>query len=414
MKSRLFLYSFLLGVFAIFSYSLTAPNLVLTSWQHFWQFQEWMWNTFFNDRFLLSLSFIGLSLLIWLAYYLIIAKAKSGEKTETRKRSVSWLSIALVVSPLLLANNALSHDVFNYIFNARMVIHYQANPHQQVALDFAQDPWTRFMHNTHTPAPYSYGWTALSLIPYFIGAVLTGSKFLPTWLSFRFFSYLSWLGLVWLGWRQQKKTPKKHRWWYYALWLNPLLIIEVVANVHNDLWMMVPAVASLLLLIKRSTTQSWPKKLLSLVLLIISISTKQATLALVPLWFILACQWHWLRKISPFLDKSVAWLKDNWAFVASFLMFLPLLTARSKHFLPWYLSWSLVWLPFINKRWSPWKWSLLVLSLSSWLRYIPYLWTGNFEGAVIPQQKLITWLPFGLFWLIILIKNIFKAKVENV
>ncbi len=405
MKSRLFLYSLLLSIFAIFSYSLTAPNLVLTSWEPYWQFQEWIWATFFNNRLLLSLSFVGLSLLIWLTYGLAV--------TKNKKKQLSWVIFALVISPLLLANNALSYDIFNYIFNARMVIHYQANPHQQVALDFAQDAWTRFMHNTHTPAPYFYGWTALSLIPYFVGAVLTGGKFLSTWLSFRFFSYLSWLGLVWLGWRRQKKSPAKQRWWFYALWLNPLLIIEVVANAHNDLWMMVPAMGSLILLVDRPV-QGWWKKIASLLLLAISASTKLATLALIPLWLVLAFEWKWLTGFIPRLKKLIGWLKENWAFIASVLLFLPLLTARSKQFLPWYLIWSLVWLPFISPRWKAWKWSLLVLSLSAWIRYLPYLWAGNYYDQVVPQQKLITWLPFVVFWLIILVKGLYQKSIKNV
>ncbi len=409
MKRRLVLYSLLLLVYTIFSYSLTAPNLVLTTWGPYWQFQEWLWATFFNQRQLLTLTFLGLSLLLWLSYSLVIAKIKEKERKRPQRKLISWLCLALITSPLLLANNALSYDVFNYIFNAKMVIRYQANPHQQVALNFAHDPWTRFMHNTPTTAPYFYGWTLLSLLPYFFGAVFTGGKFLPTWFSFRLFSFISWLGLIWLGWQKQESASAKQRWWYFALWLNPLVIIEIVANAHNDLWMMLPAVASFLLLTDNKT-KTWWKKLVSLVLLGLSISTKLATAALLPLWLILAFNWRWLSKLSRAIKTIIDWIKDNWAFTASILMFLPLLTPRSKQFLPWYLIWSLSWLPFIKNRWRVWKWGLLLLSAGAWSRYLPYLWAGQFDPTVMTQQVVMTWLPFGLYWLIILVNNLFQKN----
>ena len=176
-----------------------------------------------------------------------------------------------------------------------------------------------------------------------------------------------------------------------ALLFNPLLLIEVVSNVHNDLWMMVPAVISLNLIKDKKTSG---RMMLSLLLLLISASIKLATLALVPIWLSLVIPW---QKIWPKLYK---WITRHWAFLASLALFLPLLTPRSKQFLPWYLSWSLVWLPLIKPQFKAWKMSLIVLSVSAMLRYLPYLWFGSYEHPVTNQQLLITWLPFGLFWLV--------------
>lgn len=385
LNRHLLFYFLLLVIYTVFSYSLTAPNLVLTSWPPYWRFQTWMWDIFFNNRLLLTNSYLILLISLFVTYFSII-------KIWPKKQQMAWWLPLLIASPLIFSNNALSYDIFNYIFNAKMIVVYQANPHLQTALNFATDNWTRFMHNTHTPAPYFYGWTGLSLLPYFLG----GGKFSITWLSFRLFSFLS-LGLLSFS---LVKNIKKQNVWLLILLLNPLLLIEVVSNAHNDLWMMAPAITAILLITNKKTSKNI---LLSFLLLLFSASIKLATLALIPVWLALVLPW---KKVWP---KPHEFILSNWPFMTSVLLFLPLLTPRSKQFLPWYLIWSLVWLPLINKKWQPWKISLLVLSISSMLRYTPYLWMGNYDGDVIWQQQLITWTPFVLFW----ITSFFHRKLAS-
>jgi len=373
---QLLTYFLLIVVYTVFSYSLTAPNLILTSWSPYWNFQTWMWTNLFNNRELLSYIYLAIMVSLFIIYFKII-------KNWPKKQRISWWLPLLIASPLIFSNNALSYDVFNYIFNAKMVVVYQANPHFQTALDFATDSWTRFMHNTHTPAPYFYGWTSLSLLPYFLG----GGKFSLTWLSFRLFSFLSLSLLSFFI----VKNIKKQNIWLLILLLNPLLLIEVISNTHNDLWMMAPALVAMLLAANKKGNKNI---LISFSLLLFSISIKLATLTLLPIWLALILPWE---KAWPKLYKFIL---NNWTLMASVFLFLPLLTPRSKQFLPWYLIWPLVWLPFINKKWQAWKISLLVLSISSMMRYLPYLWRGNYDGNVIWQQQLITWIPFVLFWII--------------
>ena len=188
---QLGIYALLLIGYSIFSYSLTAPNLILSSWPPYWRFQTWMWETFFNDRQLLSQTYLVIMALIFINYFLIINNLKKLEKIPKLFSRKNLLIMILLVAPLLVANNALSYDVFNYIFNAKMLVYYHVSPHLHTALEFARDDWTRFMHNTHTPAPYGYAWTLLSTIPYWLGR---GGFFL-TWLLFRGMSLLSLMGL---------------------------------------------------------------------------------------------------------------------------------------------------------------------------------------------------------------------------
>ena len=376
--------------YAIFSYSLTDPNLVLTSWQPYWNFQQLMWQYFFNNRQLLTITY-GVLIVGWFALYLwglkltYSIKETAQQQTWLKKRFfIGWL---IAISPLLLSYNALSHDVFNYIFNAKIVWVYQANPHVSVALDFATDNWTRFMHNTHTPAPYGYGWTALSLIPYALGF----HKFLPTWLIFRLFAVLS-VGLLLKVLQKLSRQLRGQPLSFHCLWLvffNPLLIIEVVSNQHNDLWMMVPALAAFWLIMRLPTKHNWPKIVGSAALLAFSISIKLGTAVLLPFWLIGIARAFW-----PKIKRVFSW--ERLLLFSSIALFIPLLTERSQQFLPWYLLWSLVWLSLVKARW--WRAWVLVFSFTALLRYLPWLQALEYNGQVLLEQKWLLWGGGFLLW----------------
>lgn len=389
MSLLLSLFFIVLTTYSWFSYGLSAPNLTLINQPGFTRFQSWMSEAFYHNRPLTAWIFSGLIIALFLLYYLIINKIPTNQKNRT-KHLLIW---SLLIFPLSLSYNALSLDVFNYIFNARMVLKYSANPHIISATGFLSDPWTRFMHNVHTPAPYWYGWTALSLLPYLIGF----NKFLLTWLGFRLFSILS-LGLTYLALQlfsqnyQQRSLKIKE---VALLFLNPLVLIEIISNSHNDLWMMAPAVSSIGLLLSQKKL-NWQRIVLSLLLLLASISTKMASVALVPIWiWLLLRKKVNLKKGLKLLDQLV-W--NHLPTFASLVMFLPLLSTRSQQFHPWYLSWSLVWLPLMKK--SAWKNSLLLFSLASLCRYIPWLLANDYNPSVSTVQMMITWLVPSLYLII--------------
>lgn len=398
-------YLLVLGLYALFSYSLTDPNLVLTSWSPYWQFQQWLWQTFFTNAPLLTYTFIGLITILSLIYTQLLISINQATSLPLLTLKKVLIVIFLFSLPLLVSYNALSHDVFNYIFNAKMVVVYHANPHHQTALDFAHDQWTRFMHNTHTPAPYGYGWTAVSLIPFGLG----WQKFLPTWLLFRAFSWLSLLLTTLSIWWVVKHTGRAPLSWAKIAigLLSPLLLIEIISNSHNDLWMMAPAILSLGLM-------AVPKRnkrhvAMAVGLLLFSVSIKWASLVILPVWLGLGILVYLPQQLKSMLQRY-------WPLLASLLLFMPLLTARSQQFHPWYLVWVLVWLPLfgpvketIANHWLNWlerTWTscVIVLSISSLFRYVPWLWAGGFSETVVAQQKLITWLPMVLAagWLVVL------------
>lgn len=381
---------------AIYSYGLTAPNLWLVSWPWFINFQTLAWTLIYNNRPLAAGCFLGLIVSLFASYqFLLNSLEKSHWGQQTNFPISRWLLIWLMlIWPTILAMNFLSYDVFNYLFNAKMVAVYQANPHLNVALDFATDPWLRFMHNVHTPAPYGYGWTLFSFLPY----LLSLGKFSLGWIIFRLLAVGSLIGTLITLIRLAKIQHQPLTLTKIALLaLNPLLILEIIVNSHNDLWMIWPALISYELIL--SPKLSKKKILLAGILLAFSISTKFATLALVPIWLVLVSR-HFINQIKwPWLSKIQALVTNHWPLLSSVALFLPLFLSQSKQFLPWYLSWSLVWLPLIDVKY--WITILLTFSITSLIRYYPWLLVNAYPELVISEQKIITWLIPSLYagWL---------------
>lgn len=371
MKKLFWVYFFLLVLYAIFSYSLTDPNLVLTTWAPYWNFQQMMWKTFFLNAPLMTEIYVALISALFIVYFWLMKKGNF---------RLTLVTGALLILPLFFSYNALSHDVFNYIFNAKIVLVYHGDPNQKVALDYPQDEWVRFMNNTHTPAPYGFAWTTISLVPYTLGF----GKFLPTWLLFRLFSVLS-LGWLFLAMRYLAKKMNVRN--LEVVFLNPLFLIEIISDSHNDLWMMAPAVYAIALVVKEKKFSLW-KVVLSLLLILFSAQIKLASILLLPIWAYFVIQQF---KLIP----QIKMLEKYWPSLAAILLFLPLLSDRSQQFNPWYLTWVLVWLPFIQLKWL--RYAILVLSVNSMLRYVPWLWNGYFTDQIILQQKMITWVPLVVF-----------------
>ena len=392
-------------LWSAWTWILTAPNLVLSTHPWYWQVQTYLWEHFYANRPLITYVYVVIIVGLFATF---ACSVKYFQLVSCRQFAVALL---LIISPLLFSYNALSYDVFNYLFNAKMVIVYHDNPHINTALDYSDDDWTRFMHNTHTTAPYGYGWTAVSLLPYY----LSGGKFLPNWLLLRLFNLVLLVATVALLAKLQLRVHGRVD--YRKLWLfagNPLVLIEIITNLHNDLWMMLPALASLYLLLptsNRDRHQSWLPVTGSLGLMLFSLSIKYATVALLPVWiFLLGDYFPWWSQLSLPLSYQTYWrrgrdLVRTYLFdLAAGLMFLPLLTGRSQLFHPWYLVWSLCLIPLCQCQ--LWRRILLAFSFSSLLRYLPYLWENGYATQTLLYQQLITFtIPIvyllavgGLYW----------------
>jgi len=400
MKKRIWrvVFFLLLAVYAVWSWAFVNPNLYFTTLPAYVTAQNWLQELLVSQRPLLTIIYVVVIVALF-GVYMQLAQ----QEGRPRKPS-QWCWCLWVGVPLLFAYNALSSDVFNYLFNAKMVAVYHDNPHVSTALDYGDDDWTRFMHNTHTPAPYGYGWTLASLLPYALGA----GKFSVAWLAFRLTNVILLAATIWSlaymsqKWRQRDEQPLLG-WVVFS----PLLLIEIVANIHNDLWMMLPALWALYLVYPREKRIGMSRIIGAGVCLGFSLTIKFATLALVPAWLYLVLLnyidvWGFLsskvtKKAAKICQRWSAFIQEYFFDLCAVVMLLPLLTSRSQRFHPWYLSWALVFWPLTRSRQV--QTVLLLLSVSAMLRYVPFLWTGDYSTELIWGQQIITLLPVTVYLL---------------
>jgi hypothetical protein len=355
-----------LAAYSLYSFTQVDPNLVLSSQPWLWYWQQLAWNLGYHQRFWSSVIYLVIIIGLFGCYAGILKKyIKIGYQPHQLTKILAGAIICLSFS-----YPALSHDIYNYLFNAKMVLVYHANPHVKVALDFPTDPWLKFMNNIHTPAPYAYGWTAISLIPSFLGL----GHLKITVLIFRGLMIIS-LGLLLLG--QKRLMPKGNEIWFWAFALNPLVLIETIGNVHNDVVMMALVIWAIVLAKKALNGNRWWWPAAG-ALLILSVSVKYASLMVLVGWGLYLVSQKWKRKLSLGGAQIIA-------------NFIPLLTNRSQHFLPWYLIWPLSFLPLSQEKLL--NLTLVLFSVTGLLSYLPYIFTGEYTAQQSFIRTLILFVP---------------------
>lgn len=356
-KSKLLfiVYLILAILFTIYSYSQVDLNLTLSKNSLYLSIQEQLTYLGYYLRNWSTLIFVGLSFLLFGIYFFLL----KGIVKQKEKIVGSWWKRVLIIGFVFwLAYPVFSHDIFNYIFNAKIVWIYQRNPHVDVAAYFVHDVWLRFMHNIHTPAPYAYGWTVLSLIP---GVVTISSKLKLSLWTMKLFIGLFWAGQLWIMAKIVNKYFPKENWRWFLFALSPLVLIETLVVGHNDVVMMFLALTGYWFLLKSKSFID-KKYVLSLLFLGLSISIKYATIVLLPLWIV--------KRLMP---------KADLATLASFLL-LGTMFARPSQLHSWYLIWAFSFAVLARKRWVV----VLFTSLTAGalLRYAPYLFYGNWDPPV--------------------------------
>jgi len=357
-KIWLFCFALFSLLFAVYSYSFLDIGLTLTSFQPFLEFQRKMrWFGYFN-RPRSTLYFVLISLLTYLFYFLV-SKAVKSKKILLKEVIILSLGVGGI---FVFAYPAFSHDIFNYIFNAKMIVVYGADPHKHVAMEFP-DPMLGFMRNIHTAAPYFYGWTVISLIPFILGL----NRIFTEILSFKAFSFLFyWFTFLILRklFKDLKLKDRKLRLVLFLL--NPLILIEAIGVGHNDFSMMAPALLSFYFLNKikkeRITKEKLKLFLFFVFFFLFSVSIKYATVVLLPLFLL----WYF----KPKFDLGF------WGAVILFgIQF-----SRFGLMHSWYFIWPLTW-AILAKNIKAVKFFVLI-SFMALLRYLPYIWYGNWNPPV--------------------------------
>lgn len=199
----------------IYSFALTDPNLTLISHPLWESFRNIMVNFGYLNRPDSWGVYIVLISLLYCFHLLLLRQ----------RTTISPTKLALITGGiLLLSYPLLSHDFFNYIFDARILTFYGKNPYHMMPGDFPKDEWLRFMQWTHRT--YPYGPTFLP-ITYLVSFVSFG-KFILNYVFFKALFVIAYIVSVWT-------LEKMNKHWALFFATSPLVIMEGVINVHNDL-----------------------------------------------------------------------------------------------------------------------------------------------------------------------------------
>lgn len=358
---------YLIACIALFFYSFTQIDLGLTlSQASVWQSAEKFFkNIGYFQRPLSSYLFAGIVLSLFIFYSLIL---RSVHVKKISKKTIWFLILAITII-LTFAYNAFSYDLFNYIFDAKIVTYYNQNPYAHKALDFPGDPMLSFMHWTHRLFPYGPTWLFLTVPLSFLGFQL----FLPTFFFFKIMISMCFLGTAFfIGKILQRFSSNNELFGVVFFALNPLIVIESLVSSHNDIVMIFFLMMSISALMSK-------KYIRSTILFILSVGVKFATAFLAPVYLLV----YFLQKRK----KEV-----NWETMFSYmviLMIIPIILASYRtNFQPWYLLNILPLVSLVAKKYYFFIPSM-ILSLSSLFHYFPYLYLGNWDKPV----------PTILFWI---------------
>ncbi len=352
-----FLYLLALFFLGIYSYSQIDLNLTLFQNPIFLSFQNTMIQLGYFNRPLSTTVFVVLILVLFSIFYFLFShtKTKQLSRRETVFLIVGIILIGFVSYP------AFSHDVFNYLFDAKILTSYGQNPYFFKALDFPNDPWIRFMHWTHRTYPYGPFWL-LATAPL---TLLGFGKFVLTLSNFKLFFVAIYLINFYLL-KKIAVVAKLSNPNLVALTyaLNPLVIIESVISPHIDSFMTLLLLLAIYLWVKS-------QRGLSLLSLLASVLVKFVTVILTPLFL-------W-RKItfSRLIKLSIILL----------LLALGGVIAQRDPY-PWYFLPVLALLSLLPD--SPWAFRFsFLLSLGLFLTYAPYLLVGSYPQAILVWEYVL-------------------------
>jgi hypothetical protein len=382
-KAKIIFCSWLLTILGLFLYSFTQIDLGLTLTRaSFWQPIQKAFQQIGYFQRPLSTAFYLIILTAMFGLYFIILKAVNSQWLAKKQ---IWLLMVLTAGLLWLSYNAFSYDLFNYMFDAKVVTFYHLSPYQYRALDFPDDPMLGFMHWTHRLYPYGPLWLATTIPLSFLGM----QKLIPTALLIKGLGVGSYLLSAWLIFKILEKIDPKNRLLGMVIFaFNPLVVIESLVSGHNDILMMALMLLAFWLMLRKKTILGWLSFLLS-------IGIKFATGLLLPVFVFVSV----FQSKKAKLDWGKVWL------ISLGLMFAGVVLAgfRIGEIKPWY--WLFV-IPFTGllPR-AKWLWLLTTsLSLGLLLHYAPFLYFGHWDPPVplIKQGLTFGFLILGvLSWLVL-------------
>lgn len=354
-----------LSILAVYSYSQIDLNLTLSSNPTYQIFQEKLIFLGYFNRPLSASLFLMIVILLFAIYIQFLRQARAGKIKVDQVIKLALLAAVI----LLFSYPAFSHDIFNYIFDARLPVTHRVSPWDYTALDFPQDLWTRFMRWTHRTYPYGPVWLAIT-IPFYVAGL---GKFTLTLFWFKVLGALSYLGSVWLIKKLSLRLHPQQAAFSLAFFaLNPLILIESLVSAHLD------GAMSTLLLLALFVRIVPGKRLLAMLVLFLSAGVKFVTLGVIPVWI-----WWESRKQDWKPAISVMVVGLTIAILGAIL---------TREVLPWYIVPPLALIALLPDRKSLTLVSI-GLCLGLLLRYWPFLLRGEYSAWVRRTRDILTLAP---------------------
>lgn len=386
----------LYGFLAVFSYAYVDLNLTLSQNPLVLNFIGAMQQLGYFHRPAATLTYLVLVIFAF-SFFVVNLWLFHNEKI-----GFGYLKITTVVNVLILifAYPFLSSDLFNYLFDAKIILKYHLSPYTHRALDFPSDEWIRFMRWIHRYSPYGPLWLGASLIP----AALGFGKFIINFLAFKIFIAVFHLVNTYLIYKILEKTNPKAILLgtsFYAL--NPLFLIEGVANAHNDIVLAAFLILPIYFLTKGKTLTPY-------VLLAAGALIKYIPILNLP-WFLLYTFLPKARQIKWLILANLATMAAFTFIYSTFRVTVPFVSAGATQvqFQPWYLFWTLPFIALVPR--IAFISVAIALSVGAVLRYLPYIYYGDWSA---PGTTGFMWaatvIPPIAIVLILLVKNVIRIK----
>lgn len=349
---------------AFYSYFLIDPNLTFFQTEWWVSFRNMVVDQGYYHRDTSWLIYIVLVIFFFLLHYFFVKNYKK----------VNLVKIALFTGFILVISYPfLSHDFFNYMFDAKILTFYHANPYIHKALDFPSDSWLRFMQWTHRSYPYGPVFLLISLVP----SVLALGKFVLNFFLFKLtFTIFYWFAVYFM-----QKIGKK---WAVIIATHPLILLEGLVSSHNDLIAMSLAIIGIVYIFSKTNIKAR-------LLLLFSAGIKYMTLPAIL-----------ISKNNKLLTKL--------AFGGVILVIIYL--SINSEVQPWYFLNIFIFLPYFEKFIE----NLNILFLGLLVSYYPYIRLGGWDTAMKVELKheiIIAAVLLNVIWLVIyyrktLIKNLIR------
>lgn len=316
--------SLLIGL-GIYSFALVDPNLTLVN-NHIWEvFRGYMVQLGYHHRQASWNIYLIITVGLFACHFYIVKHYKK----------FNAVKIALLTALILLmAYPFLSHDFFNYMFDARILTHYGDNPYTHKALNYSDDQWVRFMHWTHRTYPYGPSFLVYTLIPSF----LSFGTLILNYIFFKASFIALYVASIWA-------LNKKSAQWALFFATHPLVIMEGIVNSHNDLVAVGLAIVGIMLLAQNTKIVSWPRLLLLLSggikyftapVLFLDHQLKESRRA----FFIM------LLTLAPIVYVSITGEIQSWYYL-NILIFIPYFYTYISHLYIFFFGLLISYYPFI-------------------------------------------------------------------